>query len=375
MRKFLFFFAFLTLCFFNAQTKTKYELKREQLLLQLFADLGVGQEEINLIKNEKDEAKKTKMFFSRLQSIPNSYTNKALLEQYKFDLQQAQSLKAKADFDKEKIEEEKIEQLRLGEKEKAEIKKQELAKTITNENVFNYFVQTNMNNWLKKGEFEKEEVVNSRIQNEYKTKFQEICLNSAIETFDRTVYSISSIGTYNSENEFFPTELTLTTSSGSSHKDVTIRKTINGKIFVPIVDAESFKNSFRPIQRLHIDKFQLKDFKNFKWKNSESFFIPAEFEYFINVRNYTENFSKYYKFQFSDENLKSIIINANDFNLEKKENVDFDFDLAINNYAEKDRKILAEQRGEIPKTNEIKKENIKEKAKEEGKKLLKKFGF
>ena len=369
MKKYTLFIALLISIFCYSQAKTKYEQKTEQLMVQLFKNLGIGEYEIELIKNEKDQKKKTNMFFSRIGEIPNSYENKALLEEYKIDLQKAQALKTKEDFDKEREVEAKIEQLKLDEQAKIETKKQELAKSITNENVFSYFVQTKMNEWLKKGEFEKEDAVNSRIQNEYPGKFQEICLNSAIETLNRTVYSISSIGTYNSENEFFPAELTLTTSSGSSYKDVTIRKTITGKIFVPIAEAESFKNSFRPTQRLYIDKFQMRAFKNFKWKNIENFFIPIEFEHYIN------EFSKYYMFQFPDENSKTININANDLNLDKKENVYFDFDSAINNYAEKDRKLLAEQRGEIPKTSENKKIDLKEKAKEEGKKLLKKFGF
>jgi hypothetical protein len=383
MRKLLLLTSLFVTIFCFSQTKTKYEQKTEQLTLQLLKDLGIGEYEVNIIKNEVDEGKKTKMFFSRLQSIPNTYENKELLRQYQADLQKAQSLKTKEDFDKENAQKEKIEQQRLLEKTKEENRRQELAKSITNAKVFNTLVETNMNEWLKKGEFEKEDAVNSRIQNEYRSKFQEICENSAIETLDKTTYYISNIGLYNSEKEFFPAELNLITSSGSSNKDATIKKKVNGKIFVSINEAENFKNSFNN-KELSIKKFQLQDFKNFTWKLSEDFFIPTEFEYAINN---SDRFAKFYKFQFLDDSLQPIIINANNIELQKKENVNFDFTSSINNYASKMRKQIATDRDgyindtslENSSTVENKKEDIKgkikEKAKEEGKKLLKNFGF
>ena len=382
MRKIAFFISLLVVGFCFSQTKTKYEIKKEQLTLQLFKDLGIGEYELNLIKNEKDEKKKTNMFFSKLQSIPNTYENKEILRQYQTDLQKAQALKTKEDFDKENALQEKFEQERIAEKSKEEIRKQELAKSITNDKIFKNLVEAKMNEWLKKGEFEKEEAVNDRIQNEYKIKFQDICINSAIETLSNTSYFITDIGQYNSEKEYFPTELKLATSSGSSYKDISIKKIINGKIFVPINEAESFKNSFKNDNQLKIDKYQILDFKNFNWKLSEGFYVPTEFEYQITVIDYTDRFTKFYKFQFSDDNLEPILVNANNLDLKKKENVDFDFNAAVNGYALKLRKQRDANQGYISegttnsenKTQDVK-NKIKEKAKEEGKRILKNFGF
>ena len=101
MKKLLCITAFLAVGFCYSQSKTKYELKKEQLVTELFKNLGIGEYEISLMKNEKDEAKKTNMFFSRLKSIPNSYENQQLIQQYYQDMQKANALKTKVDFDRE----------------------------------------------------------------------------------------------------------------------------------------------------------------------------------------------------------------------------------------------------------------------------------
>ena len=41
------------------------------------------------------------MFFSRLKSIPNSYENQQLIQQYFQEMQKANALKTKVDFDRE----------------------------------------------------------------------------------------------------------------------------------------------------------------------------------------------------------------------------------------------------------------------------------
>lgn len=363
----------------SAQTKTKYEQKSEQLMVQLFTNLGISEYEINLIKEEKDQNKKTNMFFTRMRTIPNSAANKALLEKYKFDMQKSESLKTKEDFDKENEMQQKIQQQIDSEKSSAEVQKKDLKESITNINVFNYLVETQMNNWLQKGEFEKIENVNSRIGNEYKTKFEEICLNNTLETMGQTFYSISNIGIYNSDNEFFPIDLTLTTSSGSSYKDVTLRKKISGKVFVPIDEAERFKQSFKSTRQLYISKSQINDFKNFKWKLSESFFIPTEFEFYEKIGHSSESVRKFFKFQFFDSDATPISVNANDYDLSVKQNVIYNLDNSLNKYADFRRGLLngVTEETSKPTTNsqEETKNIIKEKTIEEGKKLLRKFGL
>lgn len=373
-------FATLFISILNfAQTKTKYEQKTEQLMVQLFKNLGISEYEINLIKEEKDQNKKTNMFFTRMREIPNSAENKALLEKYKFDMQKSESLKTKEDFDKESAQEQNLVKQKETEKNIAELKKDELKKSITNINVFNYLVQEQMNNWLKKGEFEKEENVNTRIQKDYEGKFEEICLNNSLDVIDRTFYSISNIGIYNSEKEYFPIDLTLTTRSGSSYKDVTLKKTVSGKVFVSINEAERFKESFRDTRQLYLNKSQINDFKNLKWKILDDFFIPVEFEFSEAVGNSSERVRSFFKFIFTDENARPIIINANDYDLLIKKNIDYNFENAINKYANYRRSLLNEYNNVVPTSTVNSKEEtknvLKDKAKEEGKKLLRKFGF
>lgn len=208
----------------------------------------------------------------------------------------------------------------------AQTKNKQNSEPISDEAFFNQRVESKVNEWLKKGEFEKENDTNIRIQNDYQNKFNEICLNTALDVFHSTVYSINNIGIYDSENEFFPAELILTNQSGGNYKSVTSKKVIEGKIFVPIADAEKFKNNYKysqPIQ-LPITKFQLSEFKNFNWQISDGFFVPTKFEYL--------NFNKFYKFQFIPENISEIIIDAQNLNVTKKENLLFDFNSAINTY-------------------------------------------
>lgn len=379
MKKYLLFTTLFFSILHFAQTKTKYEQKTEQLMVQLFTNLGISEYEINLIKEEKDQNKKTNMFFTRMREIPNSAENKALLEKYKFDMQKSQSLKTKEDFDRENEKEQNLLNQKVAEKNTAELKKEELKKSITNYNVFNYFVQEQMNNWMKKGEFEKEENVNARVQKDYEAKFEEICLNNSLDVMDRTFYSISNIGIYNSEREYFPIDLTLTTRSGSSNKDVTLKKTISGKVFVSINEAERFKKSFQDTRQLYLGKSQINDFKNLKWKISDNFFIPVEFEFSESIGDSSERVRHFFRFEFTDENASPILINANDYDLLIKRNIVYNFENAINKYANYRRSLLNENNEVIPsstvKSKEETKNVLKDKAKEEGKKLLRKFGF
>ncbi len=164
-----------------------------------------------------------------------------LMFKMKKELKDAEKLKTKVDFQREK--KKRIEEEKRKEQERIEEEKREKQEEYENSDFRIIFkgVKSSFAKWNKKGEFEKKEDFYNRLRDKSKEKFVEICINEIknrisflwkrIENGDK--YAFEDVGTYDSEKEFFPISFKV-----GKH---VWKTTIN----VPIGEAKNFKNEVR----------------------------------------------------------------------------------------------------------------------------------
>jgi hypothetical protein len=263
MKKILSILIFIFLLSYSfGQVKTPYEKKVDQIMIEMYNVIGVDNSLIQMaiklndwdyVKNSKDFSIKSKMMDK------NELIAVVLITDAK--LKEAKKLKNEIDFKRdadriEKIEKEK--KLREAEQQKQqqkieEEKQQELLKleVLKNENLKRlekenqekekkaYYdnsdyvkiinkISNEFSFWLKKGEFEKTENYNERIENRL-IIFDSICHNNIINQLKYHKSIKIDLETYNADKECFPINI--------YYNKLTFKDTLH----INVSDAEKFK--------------------------------------------------------------------------------------------------------------------------------------
>ena len=161
--------------------------------------------------------------------------------QIKTELKQAEKLKTSVDFQREKeakerklkFEKEKKMQVEQVAKEK-KIQAEKDAFERTDVGSIQYNIKSAFDIWNQKGEFEKEEVYNTRLRTQSQKEFDKICfkqIQNKINSFNKD-YWVNEISTYNSEGEFFIVTFKINNVEWKS------------KINIPITQAQNFKSNW-----------------------------------------------------------------------------------------------------------------------------------
>lgn len=215
----MFFLCFLTTTL-NAQTKTAYEKRKEEISLQLFKNLGISLSEISRAKNIGGI--EGLFMFNGIMKKLSTMEGLILMERYSTALKNAESLKTEVDFKKERLkkeEEDKKKQLAqdaLDEKKRQEQldkQKEEQEQRYNNSDYISIKkgIKAAFENWLKKGEFEKTELYKDRIINK-NLAFDSICNKIITNQIDGQVSYFSAkveLLTYNADNEYYPIKIIL----------------------------------------------------------------------------------------------------------------------------------------------------------------------
>ncbi|MBP6091009.1 MAG: hypothetical protein KA521_07105 [Crocinitomicaceae bacterium] len=104
-------------------------------------------------------------------------------------------------------------------------------------------VSTKFDNWLKKGEFEKTEDFNNRLEFRQMI-FDSICHKIILEEIDHQMNPEIELGQYNPDKEYFPVVI--------SYRKLNFKDTIN----INIADAEKFKNQTQSYSIIFSEKEQ-----------------------------------------------------------------------------------------------------------------------
>jgi hypothetical protein len=231
----------------NAQIKTPYQKKVEQLNRKFLSDIGVSKALIDLAIKSGDNMAETIMLFSEgrnaINSIVPTQDGKLLIFLYAKQFAEAEKLKTSVDFqrDQEKKEKEqreaKLKEIENQKKqaifEKERLEKEKIKKYNNSDLVqIKSEVTNEFNAWLKKGEFEKTEDYESRMKNNCLENFEKINYDAVISRINEANLEFD-LKEYNADKEYFSIEL--------KYKDL---KWID-VIKVSINKAPNFKDHFR----------------------------------------------------------------------------------------------------------------------------------
>jgi hypothetical protein len=263
-------------CQFNtsfAQTKTPYQKKVDQIMTEMCKAIGVESSLIqmavklndwDIVRTSQDLAFKSKMLDRNELLVIILATEQKLKDAEKLknsvDLKIDAEKKAKEDNEKMLIEEKKQKEIQIQEEKKKQEqialqKERELqnARRIEEEKK-QYFdnsdyvsiindVSTKFDNWLKKGEFEKTEDFNNRLEFRQMI-FDSICHKIILEEIDHQMNPEIELGQYNPDKEYFPVVI--------SYRKLNFKDTIN----INIADAEKFKNQTQSYSIIFSEKEQ-----------------------------------------------------------------------------------------------------------------------
>lgn len=244
---------------FFAQTKTPYQKKVDQIMTEMCKAIGVENSLIqmavklndwDIVRTSQDLAFKSKMLDRNELLVIILATEQKLKDAEKLknsvDFKNDADKKAKEDNEKRLIEEKKHKEIQIVEEKKKqeEIELQQerekkIAQRIEEEKKQYYDnsdyvsiikkVSTKFDNWLKKGEFEKTEDFNNRLEFR-RMFFDSICHQIILEKIDHQMNPEIELGQYNPDKEYFPVVI--------SYRKLNFKDTIN----INIADAEKFKN-------------------------------------------------------------------------------------------------------------------------------------
>ncbi len=168
--------------------------------------------------------------------------------------------------------------------------------------------QENLAIWVRKGEFEKQEVYEKRLSEELKANFFTYC-NDAIERRIKNLSVNVNIGTYDTENEFFPMTVKIADTE------------YYGTLAVGIEQAQAFKENFSNDASL--------DYTDAKWSFSENYLVPNA----INIIKYDRDASGMRKETFSkfvvnipQNETEPLIINSRELQINEIENYNLQLD-------------------------------------------------
>lgn len=264
------------ICQFNtsfAQTKTPYQKKVDQIMTEMCKAIGVESSLIqmavklndwDIVRTSQDLAFKSKMLDRNELLVIILATEQKLKDAEKLknsvDLKIDADKKAKEDNEKRLIEEKKQKEIQIQEEKKKQEqialqqeREKQNARRIEEEKK-QYFdnsdyvsiindVSTKFDNWLKKGEFEKTEDFNNRLEFRQMI-FDSICHKIILEEIDHQMNPRIELGQYNPDKEYFPVVI--------SYRKLNFKDTFN----INIADAEKFKNQTQSYSIIFSEKEQ-----------------------------------------------------------------------------------------------------------------------
>lgn len=312
------------------QTKTPYQKKQNQIMTEMCKAIGVNnsliQMAINLndwdiVKTSQDLAFKSRMMDKNELLIIIFATDKKLkdAEKLKNDIDFKRDAEKKAkEVNTKKIEEQKKQkQIQIIEDRKIEEEKNNLYEKSDYFQIINQ-IKTNFSKWLLKGEFEKSEEYNIRLENR-EIIFLDFCNEAVLKQIERksefqseddyyenknNLENSFELFEYNADKEYFPFKWT--------YKNITF----SDSIFVPLKDAPDFKKET--------------NYKNIHLSNKRSDYCLIE-NYIYSRKILIDNLNDKNKIEISLDfniNPKRIEFNTNDIQLKNYvfETLKFDFE-------------------------------------------------
>ncbi len=359
----------LVLCFIfvNAWAfaqQTPYQKRISALKRQFLIDLGYSPSVFD--GNNKTAYESLFLASSFLQKIQ---TERGILKmmQLKRDIKAAENLKNAVDFQEDinkkqakeakQLKERKAQQARQLQQQQAQEAHQAkiaLEQKINNADKRAILQETKeyLSVWIRKGEFEKQEIYQKRLSEELKANFFTYC-NDAIEKRIAKLEIRTNIGTYDTENEFFP----MTIKIGDTEYYSTLA--------VGIEQAQAFKETFSNDISL--------DYADAKWSFSENYLVPNA----INIIKYDRDANGMRKETFSksvvnipQNETEPLIINSRELQISEIENYDISLDynatkgILATEKAEQQR-IKAEKQQQEKALLERQEQELREKEKQE----------
>lgn len=278
-----------------AQTKTAYEKKAYSLTVQFLRKLGV--DEATLQKsNQMGDLEKLIVAGNFLEKL-NTENGLMLMLEYEREMKEAEKLKTAVDFqrDKEKkAEAERKKQIEIAkqkERQKQEdFKKQEQEKKERFDNsdfvAVRGKIKEEFNEWYQKGEFEKSEDYQSRINSFSAQAFDSICYKNLLQAFKQKSGFSSHLLKYNADTEKFGVEFMF--------NDLTFQDSVG----IPIDKASKFKNDFENFG-IYVDD---KD-----WVFIDNYLSPVKISF------YNRDTKQNAEFQFSNNDAKRIAFSSSEF--------------------------------------------------------------
>lgn len=320
-----FYFCFFLLIFLTAQSqnlKTPYEIKVDEISTKAFKTIGVSESLILKAKknNDWEIVLKSNEFFNITRNS-NQENLKIWVLAYSSALKEAEKLKNSKDFEKDKLKKDK---------KKTEIAEREYINS--DENILKNSISNDFQKWLKKGEFEKQNDWEIRINSEYEKAFNEICRENFEERINiNNLYNYEiRLDSYDSEKEIFPIKILKRISSNSS-------KFVTGSVNVPINKAEKFKE--------YIGKKISFNILETEWRFDDHNLFPQKTNIEVLGDNYT--------IDSNTENSDNTTISSSNLKLENTSNREMVFN--FNNF----NKLIIEKEAskkEVQKIEEEKKE-------------------
>lgn len=303
-----FLFIFLTVSIKSQSIKTTYEKKVEEINTEAFKSIGVSESLISQAKknNDWEIVLKSNEFFNITRNS-NKENLKIWLLAYSEALKEAEKLKNSNDFEKDKLKKDK---------RQAEITEKEYINS--DENILKNSIANEYEKWLKKGEFEKLNDWETRINSEFEKEFYDICRKKFEERINiNNAYNYEiRLEPYDSEKEIFPIKILKRISSNSS-------KFVKGHIDVPINKAEKFKE--------YIDKKMSFNISSTEWRFNDHNIFPQK----TNIEVLGDDYSLYT----NTENLDNTTLLYSDLKLSRAINKEIYF-----NFNQYNKSILEKER-------------------------------
>ena len=364
MKKFILILCFIFVNAWAFAQQTPYQKRISTLKRQFLVDLGYNPSIFD--DNNKSAYESLFLASSFLKKIQ---TERGILRmmQLKRDIKDAEKLKNTVDFQAEankkqakeakQLKERKAQQARQLQQQQAQEAHQAkiaLEQKINNADKRAILQETKeyLSVWIRKGEFEKQEMYEKRLSEELKANFSTYCAD-AIEKRIAKLEIRTNIGTYDTENESFP----MTVKIGDTEYYSTLA--------VGIEQAQAFKETFSNDISL--------DYTDAKWSFSENYLVPNA----INIIKYDrdasgmrkETFSKFVV-NISQNETEPLIINSRELQITEIENYNISLDYnAIKGTLAKEKaekqKIKAEKEQQEKALLERKEQELREKEQQE----------
>lgn len=327
MKKLLFCLVFIIICFannLNAQVKTPYEKKQEEITLKYLKKMGVSISEIDRAK-KADATGLTLMLLlaDRLQQYQYTHGMESILlmNEWKKEIESSEKLKNEEDFRRERVKQEeeekkiKAHQEKYEEQKRLEAKQREenrLAEIYNNSDyvAIKFQIKREFEDWILKGEFEKTIDYENRLLKKESVldsiayfSIQSFIFNSIENMYEKPV----SLENYNADGEFYPIKITFNYNSTMD------------SLSVPIKDAASFKSN-------------LENEYSSNWQEIFNFYSELRNWVFLNNNFYPKKYHLNRQKQFANlpkAGTKELEFTTEDLSLSKYFNPPYNFNAVI----------------------------------------------